>query len=43
MILTCGPNANVVRFLPPLTCPTDLAKSGMDVFEQAMREAVGAA
>jgi 4-aminobutyrate aminotransferase/4-aminobutyrate aminotransferase/(S)-3-amino-2-methylpropionate transaminase len=43
LILTCGPNANVVRFLPPLTCPTDLAKSGMDVFEQALTEAVGAA
>ncbi len=43
LILTCGPNANVVRFLAPLTCPTDLAKSGMDIFEQALTEAVGAA
>ncbi len=43
LILTCGPNANVVRFLAPLTCPTDLAKSGMDIFEEALGEAVGAA
>ncbi len=43
LILTCGPNANVVRFLAPLTCPTEHAKSGMDIFEQALGEAVGAA
>ena len=41
LILTCGPNANVIRFLPPLTCPEAVAKEGLDIFEAAMREAVG--
>ena len=43
LILTCGPNANVIRFLPPLTVPMDVAKEGLQVFEAAVREAVGAA
>jgi len=42
LILTCGPNANVVRFLAPLTCPEGVAKEGLDIFEAALREAVGA-
>ncbi len=42
LLLSCGTNANVIRFLPPLTAGTTLAKEGMDVFEAAMREAVGA-
>jgi 4-aminobutyrate aminotransferase/4-aminobutyrate aminotransferase/(S)-3-amino-2-methylpropionate transaminase len=41
LILTCGPNANVVRFLPPLTCPESVAKDGLDLFEAALQEAVG--
>ena len=41
LILTCGPNANVVRFLAPLTCPEGVAKEGLDIFEAALREAVG--
>jgi len=41
LILTCGPNANVIRFLPPLTCPEGVAAEGLDIFEAAMREAVG--
>jgi 4-aminobutyrate aminotransferase/4-aminobutyrate aminotransferase/(S)-3-amino-2-methylpropionate transaminase len=43
LILTCGPNANVIRFLPPLTTETRTAKEGMDIFEAAMAEAVGIA
>ncbi len=39
LILTCGPNANVIRFLPPLTAETKLAKEGMDIFEAALGEA----
>ncbi len=42
LILTCGPSANVVRFLVPLTCPDDVAREGMDIFEAALGEAVGA-
>jgi 4-aminobutyrate aminotransferase len=41
LILTCGPNANVVRFLAPLTCPEGVANEGLDIFEAALREAVG--
>ena len=41
LILSCGTNANVVRFLAPLTTPGDIAKEGMDIFEDALREAVG--
>ncbi|MEZ5774225.1 MAG: 4-aminobutyrate--2-oxoglutarate transaminase [Hyphomicrobiaceae bacterium] len=41
LILTCGPNANVVRFLPPLTVPMDQVKEGMDIFEAALTEALG--
>ncbi len=41
LILTCGPNANVVRFLAPLTCPEGVTKEGLDIFEAALREAVG--
>jgi 4-aminobutyrate aminotransferase len=41
LILTCGPNANVIRFLAPLTCPEAVAKEGLDIFEAALRDAVG--
>ena len=41
LILTCGPSGNVVRFLAPLTCPEGVAREGMDIFESALREAVG--
>jgi 4-aminobutyrate aminotransferase len=42
LILTCGPNANVIRFLSPLTAEMPLVQEGLDIFEAAMREAVGA-
>lgn len=43
LLLSCGTNANVIRFLAPLTAGTKITKEGMDIFEAAMREAVGAA
>lgn len=42
ILLSCGPNANVIRFLAPLTTPVGVAKEGMDVFEAALSDAVGA-
>lgn len=41
LLLTCGPNANIIRFLSPLTTPAKLAKEGMDIFESALAEATG--
>jgi 4-aminobutyrate aminotransferase len=41
LILTCGPSANVIRFLCPLTTEMGVANEGLDLFESAMRDAVG--
>jgi 4-aminobutyrate aminotransferase/(S)-3-amino-2-methylpropionate transaminase len=40
VILTCGMNGNVVRFLTPLTIADPLLKEGMNLFEQALGDAV---
>ena len=40
VILACGMYGNVIRFLAPLTIPDALLKEGMNLFEQALAEAV---
>lgn len=40
ILLTCGVNANVVRFLFPLTVPEPVFDEAMDVLQTAMRAAV---
>jgi 4-aminobutyrate aminotransferase len=42
LLLTCGPDDNVVRLLPPLTIPEDELEQGMDIIEASIEEAVGA-
>jgi 4-aminobutyrate aminotransferase/(S)-3-amino-2-methylpropionate transaminase len=40
IILACGMYGNVIRFLAPLTIADSLVKEGLNVFEQALGEAV---
>ena len=40
IILSCGVNANVIRFLAPLTISDETLNEGLDIFEQALTEAV---
>jgi len=42
IILACGMYGNVIRFLAPLTISDALLKEGMNLFEQALADAVGA-
>jgi 4-aminobutyrate aminotransferase/4-aminobutyrate aminotransferase/(S)-3-amino-2-methylpropionate transaminase len=42
ILLTCGPDANVVRILAPLTIPEAQAKKGMDILEASLAAVVGA-
>ncbi len=42
IILSCGMNGNVIRFLAPLTISDALLKEGMNLFEQALGDAVDA-
>jgi 4-aminobutyrate aminotransferase-like enzyme len=42
VILACGMYGNVVRFLAPLTISDALLKEGMNLFEQALADAVQA-
>jgi len=39
LLLTCGPDENVVRLLPPLTIPEDELDRGLDIIERAVQEA----
>jgi 4-aminobutyrate aminotransferase len=39
ILLTCGVNANVVRFLFPLTTPDDVFAEAMDILRQSLRAA----
>jgi len=39
VLLTCGPYANAIRFLMPLTIPDELFEEGMTRFADALREA----
>ena len=41
ILLTCGPDANVVRILAPLTIPEAQAKKGMDILEASLAAVVG--
>jgi 4-aminobutyrate aminotransferase len=36
ILLSCGPNANVVRILAPLTIPFEQVEEGLDIFEQSL-------
>jgi 4-aminobutyrate aminotransferase len=38
LLLTCGPDDNVVRLLPPLTIPEDELDRGLDLIEAAIME-----
>jgi 4-aminobutyrate aminotransferase len=38
LLLTCGPDDNVIRLLPPLTIPEDELTQGMDILEAAITE-----
>lgn len=40
ILLSCGTDGNVIRFLPPLTAPDALVEEGMDLFEASLTEAV---
>jgi len=40
LLLTCGPDDNVVRLLPPLTIPEDELDRGLDIIEAAIMDAV---
>jgi 4-aminobutyrate aminotransferase len=39
LLLSCGPDENVIRLAPPLTIPEAELEHGMDVLEAAIREA----
>lgn len=38
IILTCGTDGNVIRFLPPLTIPIPLLNEALDLLEDALKE-----
>jgi len=40
ILLSCGMNGNVIRFLVPLTASDALVREGMDIFEEGLTEAV---
>ena len=42
VLLSCGVNANVLRFLMPLTAPTALINEGFDVLEKTIGQALEA-
>ena len=47
LLLTCGKNGNVLRFLYPLTIPTEQFRQALDILKQgfdslALPETVGA-
>jgi 4-aminobutyrate aminotransferase-like enzyme len=42
VVLACGMEGNVIRFLTPLTISDALLKEGMNLFEQALGDAVAA-
>ena len=39
LLLTCGSEDNVIRFIPPLTVSEDELEQGLDILEQSMQEA----
>ena len=36
LVLTCGPDGNVLRLIPPLTMTDDELDHGLDVLSQAL-------
>lgn len=42
ILLTCGPDGNIIRLLAPLTIPQAQVSEGLDILEEALAEAVGA-
>jgi len=40
LLLSAGPDENVIRLAPPLTIPEGELERGLDVLEQSIREAV---
>lgn len=41
ILLTCGPDGNIIRLLAPLTIPEAQVSEGLDILEAALAEAVG--
>lgn len=42
VLLSCGVNGNVIRFLPALTIPFELVDEGLDIFERCLDELLAA-
>jgi 4-aminobutyrate aminotransferase len=42
ILLSCGPNANVIRLLAPLTIPFDHLEEGLDILERSLAEVFAA-
>lgn len=42
ILLSCGPDANVIRILAPLTIPEEQVKKGLDIIEQSLAAVVAA-
>jgi 4-aminobutyrate aminotransferase len=38
ILLSCGPNANVIRLLAPLTIPFGQVEEGLDILERSLGE-----
>jgi 4-aminobutyrate aminotransferase/(S)-3-amino-2-methylpropionate transaminase len=38
VVLTSGMNGNVIRFLPPLSIPTDILARGLEIFAEKVAE-----
>jgi 4-aminobutyrate aminotransferase/4-aminobutyrate aminotransferase/(S)-3-amino-2-methylpropionate transaminase len=36
LLLSCGPNGNVIRFLPPLTTEQEILDEGLDILEECL-------
>jgi 4-aminobutyrate aminotransferase/(S)-3-amino-2-methylpropionate transaminase len=42
ILLSCGVNANVLRFLMPLTAPDAIIEEGFDILEKTIGQALEA-
>ena len=41
ILLSCGVNGNVIRFLPALTISDDLINEGLDIVERSLEALLG--
>jgi 4-aminobutyrate aminotransferase/(S)-3-amino-2-methylpropionate transaminase len=41
VVLTSGMHGNVIRFLPPLSIPTEILASGLEIFAEKVTEVLG--